>query len=91
MLSSADYCCTFQRQPLSYYWALSDPEGLGMDQHVIIHPEALCMNSTSKLDGKVSLVAVYPIPLEVPSTCKHVPMASWDVPYQLTEEENTKV
>lgn len=49
------------------------------------------MNSTNKLHGNVSLVPVYPIPLEVSSTHKHVPMASLDVPYKLTKEENTKV
>lgn len=50
------------------------------------------MNSTSKLLGKVSLGTYGSYSSEVSSTCKGlVPKASWDVPYKLTEQENTKV
>ena len=49
------------------------------------------MSSASKLLGKVSPGPMDLIPLEVSSTCKNVPKASWDVPYKLTEQENTKM
>jgi hypothetical protein len=47
---------------------------------------------TSKLHEEVAQMPVVSTPVTMPSAAKHVPIASWGVPYdRLTEEEKTMI
>jgi hypothetical protein len=81
-------------------WVLSDPPshkvGHAQQQSIIkwkwyIHDRAKAgPEGTSKLHEKVGQMLMVSTPVTMPSAAKHVPIASWGVPYdQLTEEEKT--
>jgi hypothetical protein len=49
------------------------------------------LEGTSKLHEEVAQMPIVFTPVTMPSAAKHVPIASWGVPYdQLTKEEKTR-
>jgi hypothetical protein len=80
---------------------LSDPSshkvGHAQQQSIIKWKWYICVQAqagpegTSKLHEEVAQKPMVSTPITMPSATKHVPIASWGVPYdRLTEEEKTR-